>query len=216
MWVVADGMGGHDAGDFASETIVDQASKFTRQNSLDASILLLEENLLHSNQIIREKAAKLGSKATIGSTVAALHVWKNLAMVLWAGDSRIYLLRSGELHRLTEDHSYVEELVRMGKISQQEADEHPAANVVLNAIGIQDELTIDMDYFEIQDQDVFILCTDGLFKEVMDDKMIEVLETRDTSIEQLNQNLIQTALENGGGDNCTVILVKATAEIEHV
>ncbi len=209
-------MGGHDAGDFASETIVDQASKFTRQNSLDASILLLEENLLHSNQIIREKAAKLGSQATIGSTVAALHVWQNLAMVLWAGDSRIYLLRSGELHRLTEDHSYVEELVRMGKISQQEADEHPAANVVLNAIGIQDELTIDMDYFEIQDQDIFILCTDGLFKEVMDDKMIEVLQTRDTPIEQLNQTLIQTALENGGGDNTTVILVKATAQVENV
>ena len=209
-------MGGHEDGDFASETIVEQAAKFTRQTSLDTSVLLLEENLLHSNQIIRDKAAKLGGKSTIGSTVAALHVWNNLAMVLWAGDSRVYLLRDGELHRLTEDHSYVEELVRMGKISQQQADEHPAANVVLNAIGIQDELTIDMDYFEIQDQDIFILCTDGLFKEVMDDKIIDILQSHDTPIEQLNQTLIQTALDHGGSDNCTVILVKASNEVEDV
>lgn len=202
-------MGGHDAGDFASQTITEQAGKFLQQASLDASILVLEENLLHSNELIQDRAREIGLKTTIGSTVTCLYLWKNLAFTLWAGDSRLYLFRDNQLRRLTEDHSYVEELVRLGKLKAEEAEEHPAANVVLNAIGIEDDLVIDMEYYEILHNDVFILCSDGLYKDLPDDRIAGILSTPDASLEELNQQLIDAALEVGGSDNCTVVLVKA-------
>lgn len=212
LWVVADGMGGHDNGDFASSTITSQAAKFVAQDDLETSILLLEENFLHSNKLIREKASALGKSATIGSTVSSLFTWKNLAFTLWAGDSRLYRLRDNCLQRLTEDHSFVEELVRMGKINKEEAEAHPAANVVLNAIGIDSDLVIDIEYYEIMHNDLFILCTDGLFKDLSDDKIAEVLNNSQHSLQETNQKLVDLALEMGGNDNCTVVLVKAEIE----
>lgn len=209
LWVVADGMGGHDAGDIASQMITEQAQKFTQQPTLEASILLLEENFIHSNDLIREKASKIGKKAIIGSTVTALYTWQNLAFVLWAGDSRLYRYRDQTLHRLTEDHSYVEELVRMGKLKASEAEEHPASNVVLNAVGIEEQIIIDMEYYEIRDNDLFILCSDGLYKDLSDDKIAGILNNTDLSMDELNQQLVDAALEVGGSDNCTVVLVKA-------
>ena len=209
LWVVADGMGGHEAGDFASQTITQQAGKFITQPSLEASILLLEENLFSSNDLIKEKAQKMGAKSTIGSTVVCLYAWKNLAFLLWAGDSRVYRYRNNTLQRLTEDHSFVEELVRLGKIKAEDAESHPASNVVLNAIGIDSTLLVDMEYYEIEDQDLFILCSDGLYKDLSDVKITEILETKDASLETINETLINAALDAGGNDNCTVILVKA-------
>ncbi len=216
LWLVADGMGGHDSGDFASSTITEQAAKYIQQPTLDASILLLEENLLHSNRLIQEKAQKLGKQSTIGSTVACLYSWKNLSFVLWAGDSRVYRFRDHSLQRLTEDHSFVEELVRMGKIDASEAESHPAANVVLNAVGIEAELTVDMDYFEILDNDLFLICSDGLYKDLNDEKIIQILDNADSTLEQTSQKLIEAALEMGGSDNCTIVLVKAKIEEKDV
>ena len=212
LWVVADGMGGHDGGDFASRTICEQAAKYTGQASLEDSILLLEENILHSNVIIRKRASHLGKQATIGSTITALYLWRDLAFVLWAGDSRLYLLRDGKLERLTEDHSYVEELVRMGKLQADEAEEHPAANVVLNAVGIGEELVIDMEYYPIKHGDMFLLCSDGLYKDLGDRDIEAIINAPDTSLEQMNRALIDAALAKGGNDNTTVVLVRAQAE----
>lgn len=216
LWIVADGMGGHESGEFASQTITEQAEKFTQQPTLDASVLLLEENLLHSNEIIREKAEKLGKNITIGSTVVCLYIWKNLAFILWAGDSRIYRFRENKLLRLSEDHSYVEELVKMGKLKASEAESHPAANVVLNAIGIDSQIVIDMEYSEVKDNDLFILCSDGLYKDLSEQQITAILQNNTDSIEKLNKQLILSALEVGGSDNCTVVLVKACLEQSNV
>jgi serine/threonine protein phosphatase PrpC len=216
LWVVADGMGGHDSGDFASITITEQASKFIQQASLEDSILVLEENFLHSNELIHHKAEKLGKNITIGSTVASLFVWDDLAFVLWAGDSRVYRFRDNELMRLSEDHSYVEELVRLGKLSEAEADAHPAANVVLNAIGIDTNITIDMEYSHIQDEDLFILCSDGLFKDLPEQDISRILSNQNASVEQTTQALLAAALDAGGSDNCTIIVVKASIEKDDV
>ena len=166
VWIVADGMGGHHAGDFASQTITNNLSLFKQHASLDDSILLLEENILNSNSIIRKKSFKLGRSATIGSTVVCVYIWNNLLFTFWAGDSRLYRYRDGKLERLTEDHSYVEELVRMGKIEAREAEEHPAANVVLKAVGIDDNLCLDFEYFEVEQHDIYIICSDGLYKDL--------------------------------------------------
>jgi serine/threonine protein phosphatase PrpC len=201
-------MGGHHAGDFASQTITNNISLFRQHASLDDSILLLEENILNSNTIIRKKSYKLGRNATIGSTVVCVYVWHNFLFTFWAGDSRLYRYRDFELQRLTEDHSYVEELVRMGKIEARDAEEHPAANVVLKAVGIDDNLCMDFDYFEMQDGDVYIICSDGLYKDLDEKKLIPIIETHVGDMTELSEALLASSLEAGGTDNTSIITMK--------
>jgi len=208
VWVVADGMGGHHAGDFASQTITNNLGLFKQHASLDDSILLLEENILNSNSIIRKKSGKLGRNATIGSTVVCVYVWRNLLFTLWAGDSRLYRYRDSRLERLTEDHSYVEELVRMGKLQACEAEEHPAANVVLRAVGIDDNLCLDFDYFELRDGDIFIICSDGLYKDFGEARIVPVLEAHADDMSTLAGTLLAESLAAGGTDNISVITMK--------
>jgi serine/threonine protein phosphatase PrpC len=210
LWTVADGMGGHHAGDFASQTITQNLGLFKQQQNLDDSILLLEENVINSNTIIRRKSESLGRNATIGSTVVCLYIWGNFAFTFWAGDSRLYRYRHNKLERLTEDHSYVEELVRMGKIDARDAESHPAANVVLKAVGIDDLLRMDFDYFELLDEDIYILCSDGLYKDMAERAMLPVIQSNSENIDSLTQNLLTASLNAGGTDNTSIIAIKVS------
>ncbi len=209
LWLVADGMGGHASGDFASRMLAEQAQKFVRQQRLDQSILLLEETFLGAHRLILDETASRPGQATIGSTLVSLFAWNNLAFVMWAGDSRAYLFRSQRLSRMTEDHSLVEELVRMGQLDADKAEEHPASNVVLNAVGIENNLYFDLEYSEIHDQDLFLLCSDGLYKDLSDDTIEALLKTHADDLEHACSKLLEAALESGGSDNCTVVLIKA-------
>ncbi len=210
LWVVADGMGGHQAGDFASQTITQNLGLFKQQVNLDDSILLLEENLINSNTIIRRKAEILGRNATIGSTVVCLYVWRNYAFTFWAGDSRLYRFRNNKIERLTEDHSYVEELVKMGKIDAGDAENHPAANVVLKAVGIDELLRMDFDYFELLDDDIFIICSDGLYKDMEERAMVPVIQANTGDMDALTQALLVSSLNAGGTDNTSIIALKVS------
>jgi len=201
-------MGGHHAGDFASQTITNNISLFKQHASLDDSILLLEENIINSNAIIRKKSSKLGRTATIGSTVVCVYVWRNLLFTMWAGDSRLYRFRNDRLERLTEDHSYVEELVRMGKLAAGEAEEHPAANVVLRAVGIDDHLRMDLEYFELRDGDIFVICTDGLYKDLEEAKIAPIIESHPDNMNALADALLEASLSAGGTDNTSIITMK--------
>ena len=213
VWIVADGMGGHHAGDFASQTITNNLSLFKQHTSLDDSILLLEENILNSNSVIRKKSDKLGRNATIGSTVVCAYIWYNLLFTFWAGDSRLYRFRDAKLERLTEDHSYVEELVRMGKIEARDAEEHPAANVVLKAVGIDDKLCLDFDYFEVQDEDIYIICSDGLYKDLEETKITTIIESNPEDMAELSQALLAASLDAGGTDNTSIITLKMRQKV---
>jgi serine/threonine protein phosphatase PrpC len=208
IWIIADGMGGHHAGDFASQTITNNLSLFKQHASLDDSILLLEENILNSNSVIRKKSFNLGRNATIGSTVVCVYIWNNFLFTLWAGDSRLYRFRNARLERLTEDHSYVEELVRMGKIEARDAEEHPAANVVLKAVGIDDNLRMDFEYFELQDGDIYIICSDGLYKDLDDGEIGRIIESNPEDMTALSQALLASSLNAGGTDNTSIITMK--------
>ena len=210
LWTVADGMGGHHAGDFASQTITQNLGLFKQQQTLDASILLLEENVINSNSIIRRKSEKLGKNATIGSTVVCLYIWKNYAFIFWAGDSRLYRFRNNKLERLTEDHSYVEELVRMGKIEAKDAEAHPAANVVLKAVGIDDTLRLDFDYVELLDGDIFIICSDGLYKDMEEEKITPIVQANLEDMNALAEALLISSLNAGGTDNTSIITLRAS------
>ena len=216
VWIVADGMGGHHAGDFASQTITDNIGLFKQHASLDDSILLLEENILNSNSIIRKKSFKLGRNATIGSTVVCVYIWNNFLFTFWAGDSRLYRYRNATLERLTEDHSYVEELVRMGKIEARDAEEHPAANVVLKAVGIDDHLCMDFEYFKLQDGDIFIICSDGLYKDLAESKISPIIESNSEDMIALSQALLASSLDAGGTDNTSIITMKIYQKEENV
>lgn len=213
VWIVADGMGGHHAGDFASQTITNNLSLFKQHTSLDDSILLLEENILNSNSVIRKKSDKLGRNATIGSTVVCVYIWHNLLFTFWAGDSRLYRFRDAKLERLTEDHSYVEELVRMGKIEARDAEEHPAANVVLKAVGIDDKLCLDFDSFEVQDEDIYIICSDGLYKDLEETKITTIIEANPEDMAELSQTLLDASLDAGGTDNTSIITLKMRQKV---
>ena len=213
VWIVADGMGGHHAGDFASQTITNNLSLFKQHASLDDSILLLEENILNSNSIIRKKSFKLGRSATIGSTIVCVYIWNNLLFTFWAGDSRLYRYRDGKLERLTEDHSYVEELVRMGKIEAREAEEHPAANVVLKAVGIDDNLCLDFEYFEIELDDIYIICSDGLYKDLEETEITPIIESNLENMAELSQSLLAASLDAGGTDNTSIITLKTLQKV---
>ena len=212
LWLVADGMGGHESGDFASNTITRNLGLFKQQKNLEDSILLIEENLMNSNAIIREKSGKMGKNATIGSTVVCVYIWQKYLFVFWAGDSRLYRFRKGTLDRLTDDHSYVEELVRMGKIESKDAENHPAANVVLKAVGIDDELCLDFDYVEIEKNDIFILCSDGLYKDLEISKIASIIDGNKNDMAVLTETLLSHSLSAGGTDNTSIITITANSK----
>lgn len=212
IWLVADGMGGHHAGDFASQTITRNMGLYKQQESLEDSVLLLEENILNSNAIIREKSTKLGKNTTIGSTVVCTYIWQNYLFTFWAGDSRLYRYRKNKIERLTDDHSYVEELVRMGKIEAKDAESHPAANVVLKAVGIDDELSMDFDYFELHNNDIFIICSDGLYKDLDENTIETIISDNQDDMVELSQSLLSRSLDAGGTDNTSIITLRVAQE----
>jgi serine/threonine protein phosphatase PrpC len=210
LWAVADGMGGHHAGDFASQSIIENLSLFKQADTLADTILLLEENVISANAIIRKKADKLGKNTTIGATVVCAYIWQNHLFAFWGGDSRLYRFRDGKLRRLTEDHSYVEELVKMGKIKAQDAESHPASNVVLRAVGIDDNLRLDFEYFDLLNDDVFIICSDGLYKDLVDEKISPIIQQNSDDMEKLAQALLSSSLDAGGTDNTSIITIKVS------
>ncbi|NNE63494.1 MAG: serine/threonine-protein phosphatase, partial [Gammaproteobacteria bacterium] len=205
-------MGGHEFGDFASNTITRNLGLFKQQKNLEDSILLIEENLMNSNAIIQEKSGKMGKNATIGSTIVCVYIWQKYLFVFWAGDSRLYRFRKDKLDRLTDDHSYVEELVRMGKIESKDAESHPAANVVLKAVGIDDELCLDFDYVEIEDNDIFILCSDGLYKDLEVSNIASIIDENNNDMAVLTETLLSHSLNAGGTDNTSIITITANSK----
>jgi serine/threonine protein phosphatase PrpC len=209
-WVVADGMGGHHAGDFASQAITKNMALFKQQPTLEKSISLMEENLIHSNAIIRKKALKFGKNKTIGSTVVSVHIWGKFIFAFWAGDSRLYRHRDDQLIRLTEDHSYVEELVKMGKVKAKDAESHPASNIVLKAVGIDDDFRADLSYFEMQNDDIYIVCSDGLYKDLDESEILHIIQDNRNELSLLNQSLLCSSLDAGGSDNTSIITIKVT------
>lgn len=207
LWAIADGMGGHHAGDVASTSIVDELDAITPRTRLSTYIDEIEDRLISVNRQLRDLAAQHEDNRTIGSTVMAMVALNDHYALLWAGDSRAYISRNGHFARLTKDHSQVEELVERGVILPEDAESHPAANVITRAVGASDQLFVDVDVDEAQAGDKFLLCSDGLYKHISDDELAELLKKND--IEEICQTLIDTTLARGATDNVTVVVVSA-------
>jgi len=210
LWVVADGMGGHFAGDVASRSIAKTFDVLDTSDRLSQTANRIEATLIDLNHRFQEMANRGGDDVTIGSTVAVCAFRQGWMLVVWVGDSRVYRWRNGTLHQLTQDHSQVEELVSRGLLLRENAESHPAANVVTRAIGAAEDVYVDFDYCDAQPDDRYLLCSDGLSKEVPTAEVRRLLG-QDASAQQICEGLIAAALATAARDNVTVIVAKAYA-----
>jgi len=208
LWAVADGMGGHHAGDVASRMIVDELHGVGWRPRLGEMADEVEQRLEGVNRRLIELASSDGGEErVIGSTVAVLLALRRHGMVMWAGDSRVYRLRGGVLQQLTRDHSEFEDLLDEGLVNPEEAETHPAGNVITRAVGGSDELVLDSVRIDIASGDRFLLCSDGLYKELDEAEIGERLQ-RGADCAEACEVLVETALERGSRDNVTVIVVQ--------
>jgi len=203
LWVVADGMGGHAAGDVASQTVVECMTQIPSNGSLSSLVEAAEDKLLEANRRLLALAVNQHQR-TIGSTAVALLARGGFAACLWAGDSRVYRVRGKKTERLTQDHAMVEDLVSSGLMSRDEAISHPQANRITRAIGAMPGLFIDVEMFPIEPNDIYVLCSDGLYKELSDAEIGKTLNGNEQAVDAL----INLALERRARDNVTAIAVK--------
>ena len=207
LWIVADGMGGHQAGEVASDAIIEHCQQTSEPGDLNSFIAEVQNRLLHVNRSLRELASQKYNNATIGSTVVALLTYGKQCAYLWVGDSRIYRLRKSKLEQMTRDHSMVEQYIEQGMMSVEEAHQSNIANALTRAVGGEDEMEIDLKVDEIQADDIFLLCSDGLYREVSETEMTQLM-SRDDDCFTMTKNLLDSALNHGARDNVTVSVVQ--------
>ena len=209
LWLVADGMGGHSSGDLASRTIVETLAQLQQPASASDLMIEVRSRLADVNSMLRQEAESRGPGTVIASTVVALLAFGQFFAAVWAGDSRLYLLREQRLSQITEDHSHVQELVKAGLLSEEEAIRHPNANVVTRAVGAHDELELQIIQDRVRHGDIFLLCSDGLTRMLSDAEIAGVLAQG--GMQEALQQLIDLALERGGKDNVTAIIIESAA-----
>lgn len=201
VFAVADGMGGHAGGEVASAIAVAELA------TVDSTAPDQVTDALHrTNAEIRRRAAVGDGPVGMGSTVAGVVVGDHDALVFNLGDSRVYRLRGNALEQLTEDHSLVADMVRSGEISAPEARTHPQRNVITRALGVEPDIEPAVSVVEHRVGDTYLIASDGLFNELTDEQMADLL-ARDASIEHRARQLLDAALEHGGRDNISVVLV---------
>ena len=205
LWVVADGMGGHAAGDFASQTIIRELFTIGVAGSGEDLQARFMERLIRANDAILAHAADLG-RGSIGATLVALLVHERNYACIWSGDSRIYRLRDGVLEQQTRDHTELQALIDADAISPEEARDWPRKNVITRAIGVTAEPECDVMGGELALGDAFLLCSDGLTEHVEDPEIARAMTIHEP--QDACEALIALTLERGAKDNVTVICVR--------
>ena len=216
LWVVADGMGGHDAGDFASQTLVGELDKLQPASSARALLSALEARVIAANKVLRATARKRGD-AVIGCTLATLMIFEDAFACVWSGDSRVYRIRHGAIEQITRDHTEAQELIDLGTLTPEEAKTWPRKNVITRAIGVFDEPELEMLQGRIEDGDLFVICSDGLTEHVDEPEILQASSIN--PIGKFVEHLIGTTLERGAKDNVTVIAIacrEVTAVVDDV
>ena len=214
LWAVADGMGGYEAGDVASNMIATSLSEIQSVTHLNTLIDKIEDKIIDANNRILEYSQIMHDGRILGSTIVSLLIKGQVGVCLWAGDSRLYLLRNNQLQQLSRDHSHVQELIDQGTITEEEALTHPDANVITRAVGTSDELYIDINAFNVQLGDTFLLCSDGLYNAVDEAEIEGHMKSHDT--DNAVKQMIVKALENGAPDNVSIIMVKSVSETNNI
>ena len=206
LWAVADGMGGHDAGEVASAMVIEALSQCQLDGDVESRSGAAIAALTDANARLQEFARTFCEDRTIGTTVVGLTAEGQAYACFWAGDSRAYHVRGGAITRLTRDHSLVQDLVDAGMLSADEAESHPNANIITRAVGADAQLHMDSITGDLRPDDQFLLASDGLTRLVRDGELLEKLLAGD--IETAADELVALALERGGHDNISLVIVR--------
>jgi len=209
--IVADGMGGHQAGDVASALAMDTFRDALKDKSgvltKDERKMLIRQAILQANEVVFDTATRNERYHNMGTTVVAVLVHADTGVIGHIGDSRAYLLRDGELSRLTEDHTLVNELAKSGQLTAEEAANHPRRNVLTRALGTDAEVEVDIRSIAWHTGDMLLLCSDGLTNMVEEKVIQETMQSSELELEAKAELLVQLALQAGGDDNITVVLL---------
>lgn len=209
--IVADGMGGHQAGDVASQVAVEAFKRVLEQHidivnwTAEDAKRLMRIAIRQANDEIYSLAKHMTQYHNMGTTIVAALFINTIVIIGHVGDSRAYRINHEQMEQLTEDHSLVNALVRSGQLTAEEAEHHPRKNVLTRAIGTEDDIEVDVRIMEWKTQDLLLLCSDGLSNRVSEDEMHRVVAS-ELSLDQRADQLIQLALQAGGDDNITLIL----------
>jgi serine/threonine protein phosphatase PrpC len=208
VYLVCDGMGGAAAGEVASSLAVDEVMRVLTVRAPDTPLSsLLEQAISAANSVIYSRAQSNSKLNGMGTTLVALVTEERRIQILNVGDSRCYRFRIGNLEQITQDHSLVDEQVRLGRMSEEEALRSPLRNVITRALGTQSRVTADIFDLQAEPGDLFLLCSDGLTREVSDIGIASIL-AEERSLEELCGDLVNAANRAGGGDNITCLLVR--------
>jgi serine/threonine protein phosphatase PrpC len=206
LFIVADGMGGHKAGDFASKYTVDTLVKYIRDHEEENPIKIIREGILFSNRRLLEKSVAYPEKHGMGTTLVAATAIGNILYVANVGDSRLYVVNES-IRQVTKDHSLVEEMVDLGEITKEEARNHPDKNIITRAIGVKLEVIPDFFEVNLNKGDTILMCSDGLSNMVEDENLKEIIQ-EEKSLSDKAAALIRKANEHGGKDNIAVVIVE--------
>lgn len=208
LYIVADGMGGHKAGDFASRYSVSEFEKELKEQKARTIIGSMEGAIRQVNEKLLKEAAAEPEYEGMGTTFVAACIHEGNLFVLNIGDSRLYLLNEkGTIRQITQDHSLVEEKVQRGEIDRKDAKNHPEKNVITRALGAMEQAVPDFFEVELEAGDYVLLCSDGLTNMVEDVNIKEIVLQPDASLEEKATKMIELANENGGRDNISLVLV---------
>ena len=206
LWAVADGMGGHDAGDVASSKVTESLLELPEADDLDQLVENAVAALKKVNQDLILWAGASESEKSIGSTVVGLAIADGQFRCFWAGDSRGYRIRDRQIVQLTRDHSLVQDLVDSGMLQPDEAVDHPNSNIITRAVGVAEELRVDTVSGDVQRGDQFFLATDGVTRLISDEELAAELSSNSPAFAA--RKLIETVLARGAPDNASLIITK--------
>ncbi|MCX8129011.1 MAG: Stp1/IreP family PP2C-type Ser/Thr phosphatase [Clostridia bacterium] len=210
-FIIADGMGGHNSGEIASKMAVEYISNSVMNISKDFENSDIAETIKgfmeKANADVYKASQEHEDNFGMGTTLITALVYQKKMYIGHVGDSRVYLIRENRIERLTTDHSFIEELIKSGTLTREEAENHPKKNIITRALGCSEDIQVDTYIADIMSDDTFILCTDGLSNMLDDDEIMEIVKANDEPA-AVCEKLVDAANKNGGEDNITVILIK--------
>lgn len=210
LLVVADGMGGHRAGEYASRLAVEVVKQELAADTQNSPEAMIRNAIARANERVLEAARQDAKLSGMGTTLVVATVIERTLYFANIGDSRLYLVNE-HIKQLSKDHSFVQEMVRLGGINQEEAKYHPDKNIITRAIGAKDEIDIDFFEYRLKQGDIILMCTDGLSNMVEDEEILHTIKGSRDVVEAVEQ-LIERAKNHGGSDNIGIVVAEPFAE----
>lgn len=208
LYIVADGVGGHKAGEVASEVAIDSFEQFIYETEDDEVLDLLVSALAYANEQVFNLAKTNKQYENMGTTLLATTIKNNKIFIAHVGDCRLYGIRNNKIAQMTSDHTYVMDLFKAGVISKEEAENSKESNVLTRALGTEKNVKADALFCDVFEDDIFIMCSDGLSDMLIDDEIFQLASKKSVPTQEKVENLIQEANNNGGRDNIAVIIIE--------